>query len=42
MYFTDDDELGERIYRKGLEVKDPVWRMPLYEGYEKRLKGKIR
>ncbi|GMH63804.1 hypothetical protein TrST_g12050 [Triparma strigata] len=41
MYFTDDDELGERIYRKGLEVKDPVWRMPLYEGYEKRLKGKI-
>lgn len=31
--FTNDDSLAEALSRSALEMSDPVWRMPLFEGY---------
>ncbi|HCL64904.1 MAG TPA: leucyl aminopeptidase [Rhizobium sp.] len=39
--FTDDDELAEAFADASLETDDPLWRMPLYKGYEKNLKTPI-
>ena len=39
--FTDDDELADAISAAGLAVDDPVWRMPLWDGYEKNIGSKI-
>ena len=40
-YFTDDEDLAFCLAEAGLEVDDPMWRMPLYKGYEKDLNTKI-
>ncbi|MBO3758607.1 leucyl aminopeptidase family protein [Ciceribacter sp. L1K23] len=40
-FFTDDDDLAESLADASLEVDDPLWRMPLYKGYEKDLKSSI-
>lgn len=40
-FFTDDDELALHIARLGGAVHDPVWRLPLWKGYENKLDGKI-
>uniref|UniRef100_UPI003F98EAD0 leucyl aminopeptidase family protein n=1 Tax=Rhodoblastus sp. TaxID=1962975 RepID=UPI003F98EAD0 len=40
-FFTDDEQLAADIARHGAEVSDPVWRLPLWSGYESKLDGKI-
>ena len=40
-YYTDDATLAADIAASALETDDPLWRMPLYRGYDKDLKGKI-
>jgi len=39
--FSNDDKLATRIQDAGKEVGEPVWRLPLNEGYDKMLKSKI-
>ncbi|MCG7392114.1 leucyl aminopeptidase family protein [Microvirga sp. ACRRW] len=39
-FFTDDDALALEIARTGLEVNDPVWRMPLWAPYQSQLDSK--
>ena len=39
--FSNDDKLSERIVAAGREVGEPVWRLPLGEGYDRLLKSKI-
>jgi leucyl aminopeptidase len=33
-FFTDDDYLAADLMRHGSDVHDPVWRLPLWRGYE--------
>ncbi|MCV3768450.1 leucyl aminopeptidase family protein [Rhizobium sp. TRM95796] len=40
-YFTDDEELAHQLMESSLEVDDPIWRLPLYKGYEKDVTAKI-
>ena len=40
-FFTDDDALAADILRHGAAVNDPVWRLPLWGGYEAKLDGKV-
>ena len=40
-FFTDDDALAESIGRHGKAANDPVWRLPLWKGYDSKLDGKI-
>ncbi len=35
-FFTDDEKLASDLSRVGLAVADPVWRLPLWRGYEIR------
>jgi leucyl aminopeptidase len=39
--FTDDDGLATSLAAAGLEVGDPVWRMPLWNGYERNLDSEV-
>lgn len=39
--FTDDEELAAELLDASIETDDPLWRMPLYMGYDKGLKGQI-
>ena len=39
--FSNDDRLAERITKAGREEGEPVWRLPLGDGYDKVLKSKI-
>jgi leucyl aminopeptidase len=39
--FTDDDALAAALVRTGNEIGDPVWRMPLWPGYERHLDSEI-
>ncbi|HTO78634.1 MAG TPA: leucyl aminopeptidase family protein, partial [Methylocystis sp.] len=40
-FYTGDDALAQEIARFGETTNDPVWRMPLWDGYDGGLKGKI-
>ncbi|MCM2291643.1 leucyl aminopeptidase family protein [Allorhizobium sp. BGMRC 0089] len=40
-FFTDDDDLADALTEASLSVDDPMWRMPLFTGYEKLLKAQI-
>ena len=40
-FFTDDDDLADRLDDASLETDDPLWRLPLYAGYEKNIKAQI-
>ncbi|HYA80132.1 MAG TPA: leucyl aminopeptidase family protein [Methylocystis sp.] len=40
-FYTDDDALAQEIARIGEAARDPVWRMPLWDGYDSGLDGKI-
>lgn len=40
-FFTDDEDLAHDIVDASLETDDPLWRMPLYKGYEKNLRTPI-
>jgi leucyl aminopeptidase len=40
-FFTDDEDLAHNLMEASLEVDDPLWRLPLYKGYEKDINAKI-
>lgn len=40
-FFTDSRDLAEAIEESSLETDDPVWRLPLYKGYEKDINARI-
>jgi leucyl aminopeptidase len=40
-YYTDDETLSDEISKAALQENDPVWRMPLYNGYEADVKTRI-
>ena len=40
-FFSSDDKLADEIFKCANEVSDPVWRLPLWEGYKNMIKGKI-
>jgi leucyl aminopeptidase len=35
--FSDDDELAEALVRIGFEVGDPLWRLPIWRPYRRRI-----
>jgi leucyl aminopeptidase len=39
--FSNDDELADAILASGRSVSDPVWRMPLWDGYDEMLKSDL-
>ncbi|MGP1274647.1 MAG: leucyl aminopeptidase family protein [Caulobacterales bacterium] len=39
--FTDDDGLAADIEKAARAVDDPVWRMPLWNGYDSQIDGEI-
>ncbi len=39
--FSNNDQLSKRIMEAGAEVGEPVWRLPMGDGYDKMLKSKI-
>jgi leucyl aminopeptidase len=39
--FSTDDALAEELLRIGLAESDPLWRLPLWSGYEDELSSKI-
>ncbi|MBI1405569.1 MAG: leucyl aminopeptidase family protein [Caulobacter sp.] len=40
-FYTDDEALAADIAAAALEARDPLWRMPLWPGYEDALTGEI-
>jgi leucyl aminopeptidase len=40
-FFTDDDALAADLMRIGRAENDPVWRLPLWPGYEAMLDSKV-
>jgi leucyl aminopeptidase len=40
-FFTDDEALASDLSRHGMAVQDPVWRLPLWRGYESSLASPI-
>ena len=40
-FFTDDEALAGDLMRHAKETQDPVWRMPLWRGYESTLSSSI-
>lgn len=40
-FFTDDDDLASELGDASLSVDDPLWRMPLYMGYDKDIAARI-
>lgn len=40
-YFTDDEDLSSDLTEASLSVDDPLWRMPLYMGYDKDVSARI-
>ncbi len=39
-FFTDDDALAARLAALSAEEYDPMWRLPLWKGYDKDLKSR--
>lgn len=39
--FTNDDAFASAVGKHGLDVGDPVWRMPLWSGYERHLDSDV-
>ena len=39
--FVNNDELAQALTKTAIETADPVWRMPLFEGYESMNKSSI-
>lgn len=39
--FSTDDAFAEHIHAAGLEIGDPVWRMPFWQGYDAALESKV-
>jgi leucyl aminopeptidase len=40
-FFTDDEKLASDLMRIGTAVQDPLWRLPLWRGYEDTLSSRI-
>ena len=40
-FFTDDESLAADLMRHGAAVQDPLWRLPLWRGYEDTLSSRI-
>ena len=40
-FFTDDETLAADLSRAGMEAGDPVWRLPLWRGYESAIASPI-
>jgi leucyl aminopeptidase len=40
-FFTDDEALAADLSRAGTDVSDPVWRLPLWRGYESAIGSPI-
>jgi leucyl aminopeptidase len=40
-FFTDDEQLAADVMRCGTEVHDPLWRLPLWRGYEPTITSPI-
>ncbi|HEY1632831.1 MAG TPA: leucyl aminopeptidase family protein [Rhizomicrobium sp.] len=40
-FFTDDEALAADLSRAGMAVSDPVWRLPLWRGYESAIASSI-
>lgn len=40
-FFTDDEDLAAALGRAGETVADPVWRMPLWKPYGKKLSSRV-
>ncbi|MDF1598847.1 leucyl aminopeptidase family protein [Mesorhizobium sp. YIM 152430] len=40
-FFTDDEALAAELSRAGETVADPVWRMPLWKPYAKKLSSRV-
>src|SRR5208337_3946057 len=40
-FFSNDDELAQRLYAAGEATGEKVWRMPLAEAYDKLIDSKI-
>ena len=40
-FFTDSRDLAEAIEESSAETDDPLWRLPLYKGYEKDINARI-
>jgi leucyl aminopeptidase len=40
-FFTDDDRLAADLVRLGAAVQDPLWRLPLWRGYEDTLQSRV-
>jgi leucyl aminopeptidase len=40
-FFTDDETLAADLMRLGAQAHDPLWRLPLWRGYEDTLKSRI-
>lgn len=39
--FTDDDTVADELVAAGTSVEDPLWRLPLWDGYDEYLKSDI-
>jgi len=39
--FSNDDHLASSILLAGIKEYDPLWRLPLWNGYKEQIKGKI-
>jgi len=40
-FFTDDEKLADDLMRLGGAVQDPLWRLPLWRGYEDTLTSRV-
>jgi leucyl aminopeptidase len=40
-FFTDDTDLARDLMESSIETDDPLWRLPLYAGYEKDIRAKF-
>jgi leucyl aminopeptidase len=40
-FYTMDDALAADIASHGTQVQDPVWRLPLWDAYDRLLDGKV-
>lgn len=39
--FSSDDRFADLVVMAGEEEQDPLWRLPLFNGYRKQIKGKV-
>lgn len=40
-FFTEDDNLAQTLSRVAAEIRDPVWRLPLWRGYAERIRSSM-